>query len=352
MENLLPQQLTSSNDPVANSAAVCGGWSGPKVPRTTRSAKWKRLADCRQGQSVDDWLRTCGQAHDDVKQPPVRGRREIIGEKDCDTGPVSLDELNRDRVPDGLRQAAIRVPAVTVVFWITKGLTTGMGESSSDYLVHRLPPILAVALGAIALAISLAIQFAAPRYVPWAYWLAVAMVGVFGTMAADVLHVGLGVPYLVSTAFFAVALAAIFGLWYRSEKTLSIHSIHTRRRELFYWAAVMTTFALGTAAGDMTAVTLHLGYLASGVMFAVVIAVPALAHWRFGMNPILAFWFAYIATRPLGASFADWMGVSHVRGGLDLGAGPVSLALAALIIGFVIYLSVAPAGSDDMHRRP
>jgi uncharacterized membrane-anchored protein len=265
---------------------------------------------------------------------------------------VSTDDLKQDHPRATVRHAASKVPEVTVAFWITKALTTGMGESSSDYLVHRLPPILAVALGAIALAISLAIQFAAPRYVPWAYWLAVAMVGVFGTMAADVLHVGLGVPYLVSTAFFAVALVAIFGLWYRSEKTLSIHSIHTRRREVFYWAAVMTTFALGTAAGDMTAVTLHLGYLASGVMFAVVIAVPALAHWRFGMNPILAFWFAYIATRPLGASFADWMGVSHVRGGLDLGAGPVSLALAALIIGFVIYLSVAPAGSDDMHRRP
>ena len=241
---------------------------------------------------------------------------------------------------------------MTVAFWITKALTTGMGESSSDYLVHRLPPILAVALGAIALAIALGIQFAAPRYVPWAYWLAVAMVGVFGTMAADVLHVGLGVPYLVSTAFFAVALAAIFGLWYRSEKTLSIHSIHTRRRELFYWAAVMATFALGTAAGDMAAITLHLGYLASGVVFAVVIAIPALAYWRFGMNAILAFWFAYIATRPLGASFADWMGVSHARGGLDWGAGRVSLALAAFIIGFVIYLSGKPTGSDDMHERP
>jgi uncharacterized membrane-anchored protein len=253
---------------------------------------------------------------------------------------------------DLLRHAASKVPEVTVAFWITKALTTGMGESSSDYLVHRLPPILAVALGAIALALALAIQFAAPRYVPWTYWLAVAMVGVFGTMAADVLHVGFGVPYLVSTAFFAVALAASFGLWYRSEKTLSIHSIHTRRRELFYWAAVMTTFALGTAAGDMTAVTLHLGYLASGVMFAVVIAIPALAHWRFGMNAILAFWFAYIATRPLGASFADWMGVSHVRGGLDWGAGPVSLALTALIIGFVIYLSVTPTGIDDMPGRP
>jgi uncharacterized membrane-anchored protein len=117
-------------------------------------------------------------------------------------------------------------------------------------------------------------------------------------------------------------LAAIFGVCYGSEKSLSIHSIRTRRREIFYWAAVMATFALGTAAGDMTAVTLHLGYLASGVMFFVVIAIPALAHWRFGINPILAFWFAYIATRPLGASFADWMGVSHARSGLDLGPGP------------------------------
>ena len=239
---------------------------------------------------------------------------------------------------------------MTVAFWITKALTTGMGESTSDYLVHRLPPVIAVAIGGVALAIALALQLAARRYVPWTYWLAVAMVGVFGTMAADVLHVGLGVPYLVSTAFFAVALAAIFGLWYGSEKTLSIHSIHTRRRELFYWAAVMATFALGTAAGDLTAVSLHLGYLAAGVMFAVVIAIPAIAHWRFGMNPILAFWFAYIATRPLGASFADWMGVSPARGGLDLGAGPVSVALTVLIIGLVIYLSLTQTGGDLARR--
>jgi uncharacterized membrane-anchored protein len=231
-----------------------------------------------------------------------------------------------------------------VVFWITKALTTGMGESSSDYLVHRLPPVVAVALGGVALALALALQLAARRYVPWIYWLAVAAVGVFGTMAADVLHVGFGIPYLVSTTFFAVALAVIFAAWYVSERTLSIHSIRTRRREVFYWAAVMATFALGTAAGDMTAVTWHLGYLSSGVMFAVVIAVPALANWRFGMNAILAFWFAYVATRPLGASFADWMGVSHARGGLDLGAGPVSLALAMLIVGFVIYLSIAATG--------
>jgi len=255
---------------------------------------------------------------------------------------VLTDDLKQDHLRATLRQGASKVPEVTIAFWIIKALTTGMGESSSDYLVHRLPPVLAVALGAIALAVALVLQFAARRYVPWTYWLAVAMVGVFGTMAADVLHVGLGVPYLVSTAFFAVSLAAIFGVWYGSEQTLSIHSIHTRRREAFYWAAVMTTFALGTAAGDMTAITLHLGYLSSGVLFAVVIAIPAVAHWRFGMNPILAFWFAYVATRPLGASFADWMGVSHARGGLDLGAGPVSLALAILIMGSVTYLSITP----------
>lgn len=240
---------------------------------------------------------------------------------------------------------------MTVVFWVTKGLTTGMGESSSDFLVHRLPPVLAVALGGIALAGALALQFAARRYVPWIYWLAVAMVGVFGTMAADVLHVGLGVPYLVSTVFFAVSLAVVFAAWYATEKTLSIHSIYTARREFFYWAAVMTTFALGTAAGDMTAITLHLGYLSSGVMFAVVVAVPAVAHRWFGLNAILAFWLAYIATRPLGASFADWMGVSPARGGLDLGAGPVSLALTILIAGFVVYLTVNPAGEHIASKR-
>jgi uncharacterized membrane-anchored protein len=264
---------------------------------------------------------------------------------------VTTDETKLDPAHVDLVQAAVRVPAVTVAFWVTKGLTTGMGESSSDYLVHGLPPVVAVAMGAIALTGALVLQFRARRYVPWIYWLAVAMVGVFGTMAADVLHVGLGVPYLVSTAFFAVCLAVVFALWYASEKTLSIHSIYTTRREVFYWAAVMSTFALGTAAGDMTAVTLHLGYLASGVMFAVVVAVPAVAHRGFGLNAILAFWFAYVATRPLGASFADWMGVSTARGGLDLGSGPVSLALAILIVGFVVYMTVNATGEDIGNRQ-
>src|SRR5260370_318054 len=237
-------------------------------------------------------------------------------------------------------QAMRKVPEVTVYFWIIKLLTTGMGETTSDYLVHQLNPIIAVALGGIGLAAALLLQILVRRYVAWIYWLAVVMVAVFGTMAADVLHIGLGIPYLVSTAFFTVALAVIFTVWYVNEKTLSIHSISTRRRELFYWATVMATFALGTVTGDMTATTLGLWYFSSGVLFAILIAVPALGYWLFGLNEILAFWFAYIVTRPLGASFADWMGRPHSLGGLGLGTGQVSLGLAILIIGFVGYLTV------------
>jgi uncharacterized membrane-anchored protein len=232
-----------------------------------------------------------------------------------------------------------KVPEITVYFWITKVLTTGMGEVFSDYLVRQLNPVIAVALALIGLVSSLALQFSVRRYVAWIYWLNVIMVSIFGTMAADILHVGLGIPYLVSTTFFVVALATIFLIWYASEKTLSIHSIYTRHREAFYWVTVLTTFALGTATGDMTATTMHLGYFSSGVMFAVLIAIPALAYRLFNLNEIFAFWFAYIITRPLGASFADWMGVSHARGGLGLGTGPVSLVLTIIILGLVGYLT-------------
>ncbi len=243
------------------------------------------------------------------------------------------------RRDSGERHAFSKVPEVTAYFWIVKALTTGMGESTSDFLVHSLVPEIAVVLGGIAFAIALYLQFAKDRYVPWAYWLAVAMVGVFGTMAADVLHVGLGVPYIASTIFYAIVLAVVFRTWYLSEGTLSIHSIHTPRRELFYWAAVLATFALGTAAGDLTAVTFGLGYFGSILLFAAVIAVPAVGYFRFGMNSILAFWFAYVVTRPLGASVADWLAVSSARGGLALGTGPVSLVLAAVIAAFVYHLS-------------
>ena len=174
---------------------------------------------------------------------------------------------------------------------------------------------------------------------PWRYWLAVAMVGVFGTMCADVLHVGLGVPYVVSTVFYAVVLFVVFRTWYRVEGTLSIHSITTERREVFYWAAVLATFALGTAAGDLTAVTFGLGYFGSGLLFAGVIAIPALGYFRYGMNSILAFWFAYVVTRPLGASFADWLGGLLGPGRARARHRPVSFVLAAMIAMFVAFLT-------------
>ena len=233
-----------------------------------------------------------------------------------------------------------KVPEITLIFWMIKVLTTAMGEVTSDYLVYQINPVIAVALGGMGLAGAMALQFLARRYVPSIYWLAVVMVAIFGTMAADVLHIELGVPYLMSTTFFALALGVIFVAWYASEKTLSIHSINTPRRELFYWATVMATFALGTAAGDMTASTMGLGYFTSGVMFGILFVIPALAYRLISLNPILAFWMAYILTRPFGASFADWAGKSNSLSGLGLGTGEVSVILGVLIIVLVGYLTV------------
>ena len=261
--------------------------------------------------------------------------------------PIPQHQLNTDSgVRSGAAQplhralrAMRKVPEITVYFWIIKLLTTAMGESTTDYLVYQINPYVAVALGCLGLAVALILQLLVRRYVAWVYWLAVVMVAVFGTMAADVAHVVLGIPYLVSTAFFASALAIIFVTWYVSEKTLSIHTIYSGRREMFYWATVIATFALGTAAGDMTASTLRLGYFPSFVLFAVLFALPALAYWLFGLNEIVAFWFAYIVTRPLGATFADWLGKPYL-GGLGLSDAKVALVLTMLIIGFVGYLTV------------
>jgi uncharacterized membrane-anchored protein len=236
-------------------------------------------------------------------------------------------------------QAVRKVPEITVYFWIIKLLTTAMGESTSDYLVYQINPYVAVALGCIGLVVALILQLLVRRYIPWIYWLAVVMVAVFGTMAADVAHIVLGIPYVVSTLCFAFALAVIFVIWYASEKTLSIHTVYRGRRELFYWATVIATFALGTAAGDLTASTLRLGYFPSVVLFAVLFALPGLAYWLLGLNEIVAFWFAYIVTRPLGASIADWLGKPYL-GGLGLGDGKVALVLTVLIIGFVGYLTI------------
>ncbi|WP_382304834.1 hypothetical protein [Herbiconiux sp. UC225_62] len=233
-----------------------------------------------------------------------------------------------------------KVPEITALFWVTKILTTGMGETTSDFVVTTIDPVIGVAIAFVLLVAALVMQFRAHRYVPWIYWLTVVLVSIFGTMAADVVHVQFGVPYEVSTAGFAVALAAIFTIWYLSERTLSIHSIDTRRREVFYWAAVLTTFALGTAAGDWTATVLGLGYFASGLLFLAAICVPALAYRYLRLNAVIAFWAAYVLTRPLGASFADWLGVGPERGGVGTGTGVVSLVLAIAIAVCVLRLTV------------
>jgi uncharacterized membrane-anchored protein len=235
---------------------------------------------------------------------------------------------------------ARKVPQVTLIFWVIKVLSTGMGETTSDFLVRAIDPVIAVMIGGVCFAAALILQLAVRRYVPWIYWLAVVMVAIFGTMVADVLHIVFHIPYVVSSVFFALALAIVFVVWYLTERTLSIHTINTRRRELFYWATVITTFALGTAVGDMTATTLQLGYFTSGVLFAVLFAVPAIGYRFFGLNEIFAFWFAYIVTRPLGASFADWLGRPVAAGGVGIGTGLVSLALAAVIAILVGYLTV------------
>jgi uncharacterized membrane-anchored protein len=262
---------------------------------------------------------------------------------------MSTGELRAARWVAPRRHPLTKVPEVTAYFWITKVLTTGMGEATSDYLVHQFNREFAVVVGFTAFVVAMVLQFSVRRYNSWVYWFAVSMVAVFGTMAADVLHVGLGIPYAVSTAFYSVVLAVILWLWYRSEGTLSIHSIYTRRREVFYWATVLATFALGTAAGDLTARVVGLGYLGSGVMFAVVIAVPYVGYRWFGLNPIVAFWFAYIVTRPLGASFADWLAWPHSVGGLGFGHGTVSLVSTIIIVGLVGYMAVSH--KDVMVRR-
>ena len=257
---------------------------------------------------------------------------------------------HRDHAPR--RPALQRVPDPTPLFWATKAVSTALGEAASDFSIHVTPPVIAVLCGFAAFVVALTIQLTRHRYRPWAYWLTVAMVGVFGTMAADVVHVVLGVPYLLSTAFYALVLATVFVLWRRVEGTLSVHAVTTPRRELFYWAAVVATFAMGTALGDLTAYGLGLGYVTSIALFAVVIVVPALGYRRWSWNAVFSFWFAYVVTRPLGASVADWLGKPTADGGLGIGGGWVTLVFAlvmALLVG-VMYVPISRRRSlqDDL----
>lgn len=246
---------------------------------------------------------------------------------------------------------APKVPHVALAFWAVKLLTTGMGEAISDF-VSELPVVLAgLALLAALAAFLLAFraQWRAGDYRPVRYWSTVAMIAVFGTMAADVVHAMLG--NVVATVLYALAVAAALLLWRRTEGSVSVHSITTRRRELFYWATVAATFALGTAAGDLAADTLGLGYRDAALVFAGLMLVVA-AAWRLRLlAPVPAFWTAYVLTRPLGASLADWFGKPASEGhGLGLGDGPVSAAALLVFAGLLVWL--ARTGHDAPREEP
>jgi uncharacterized membrane-anchored protein len=230
------------------------------------------------------------------------------------------------------RYLATKVPEITLMFWVLKLLTTGMGEAMSDFMGDHSVPIAAL-VGISGTLLALRLQLNQKAYKAPYYWFVVMMIAVSGTMLADAIHDGASIPYPVTTIGFALFTAIVFWRWYRSERTLSIHTIDTRRRELYYWFAVFGTFALGTAAGDMTATTLNLGFFHSILLFSAIMLIPLIGWWRFNWNPIFAFWFAYIDTRPIGASFSDWFSKPHNITGLNFGDGHTSgVALIVFIV--------------------
>lgn len=242
---------------------------------------------------------------------------------------------------EGAIPLAVKVPEVTALFWVIKITSTAMGEALADFLDGPSNVLLAGVGALISAALfvyALRRQFGTRRYNTWTYWFAIAMVATFGTMAADSLHQFLGVPYGIVTAFYAVVLGLVFWRWWANEGTLSIHSITTRRRERFYWATVLATFALGTATGDWTAGDLHLGFFSSALMFTGAIVAPLVAYWL-GANSIVTFWIAYVLTRPLGASYADWFDYPHSAGGLGVHRLFVWSALALIMAALVALLA-------------
>ncbi len=263
--------------------------------------------------------------------------------------------LHDDRASTLLRN---RIPEVTVVFWIIKILTTTTGETAADYLNGTLGLGLSTTSLIMTglLAIALVGQFLTKRYVPAMYWTVVVLISIVGTLLTDNLTDGLGFPLWASTSVFVVLLGGTFAIWYAREKTLSIHTVFTRRREAFYWVAILFTFSLGTAAGDLLSEALGLGYVVSTILFAALIAAVAVA-WKFGLNAVTAFWVAYILTRPLGASVGDLLSQPVADGGLGLGTTVTSVVFLIVIVALVGYLtwrigrdrfSVAPraTGSD------
>jgi uncharacterized membrane-anchored protein len=237
------------------------------------------------------------------------------------------------------RRLLVKVPEVTLMFWVLKLLTTGMGEAMSDFLGDTNVALAAV-VGIAGLALALRLQLRQTEYRAPYYWFTVMMVAVFGTMAADGIHDGAGIGYDVTVPLFAIITAAIFWWWYRSEGTLSIHAINTRRREKLYWLAVLATFSLGTAAGDLTATTINIGFWWSAVVFAGIILIPALGWWKLHWNAVFCFWFAYVITRPIGASLADGLSKPHAITGLNLGDGPVSGVALLIFVALVTWVTV------------
>jgi uncharacterized membrane-anchored protein len=236
-----------------------------------------------------------------------------------------------------------KVPEVTIYFWIVKVLATTVGETAADFLSVKLNFGLSgtsYVMGALLL-LALALQMRYRRYVPWIYWVAVVLISVVGTLITDNLVDTFGVPLQVTTMIFGVALLATFGAWYAAEKTLSIHTIYTTRRELFYWAAILFTFALGTAAGDLAAEGLGLGYANAAMIFGAMIGLVTAAYYVLGMNAILAFWIAYVLTRPLGASFGDLLSQPTANGGMGLGTVVTSAIFLVMILGLVVFMTVA-----------
>jgi uncharacterized membrane-anchored protein len=255
------------------------------------------------------------------------------------------------------RHLLMKVPQITITFWVAKLLTTAFGEAFSDFVFFNdyLGQHVAILLGLVLLLGCLALQLRTTRYTPWGYWLAVTAVSIFGTMSADFLNKDLGMPLWASTVLLLALQATVFLVWYVSQRTLDVHSIDTSLRELFYWLTVIFTFALGTAAGDFAADTLGLGTLTSSFVFLAVILVPAVGYRVFGLNEVLAFWFAYTITRPLGASVADWLAVPAPYGdGLQLGTGTMSIVLAVPLLAVIALLSRRhhrTAGVDDQVAR-
>ncbi|HET9098333.1 MAG TPA: hypothetical protein VFN51_01830 [Candidatus Saccharimonadales bacterium] len=243
-----------------------------------------------------------------------------------------------------------KVPKITLLFWILKIVSTGMGEAISDALVYRFNPVLAVLAVFVIFLFALKLQFSKKKYIPGTYWFAVSMVAVFGTMAADAVHIVLGIPYIISSAAYALALVIVFIGWYKTEGTLSIHSIYTRRREAFYWLAVLSTFAMGTALGDLFAFGFKLGFLTSGLIFLALFLVPTLIYLIFKWNEVFTFWFAYIITRPLGASFADWFGKPRSVNGLGYGDAPVAIVLVIILI--ILVIVAAKTHEEDPWKHP